>query len=78
MIWLPPPTRTARGRSGSCRHFLFADKDAGSLEVGKSGDFIVLGRDILALADAGQVAQAANTKVLSTYFMGNRVYQSNP
>jgi predicted amidohydrolase YtcJ len=58
--------------------FLFTDKDAGSLEVGKSGDFIVLDRDILALADAGQVAQAAHTKVLSTYFMGNRVYPSNP
>jgi predicted amidohydrolase YtcJ len=58
--------------------FLSTDKDAGSLEVGKSGDFIVLDRDILALADAGQAAQAAGTKVLSTYFMGNRVYSSNP
>jgi predicted amidohydrolase YtcJ len=58
--------------------FLFADKDAGSLEVGKSGDFIVLDRDILALADAARFAQAANTKVLSTHFMGSRVYQSNP
>jgi len=58
--------------------FLFTDKDTGSLEVGKSGDFIVLDRDIVALADAGQVAQVASTKVLSTYFMGNRVYVKNP
>ena len=47
---------------------------AGSLEVGKSGDFIVLDRDILALADSGHAAEVADTKVLATWFRGNKVY----
>ena len=47
---------------------------AGSIEVGKSGDFIVLDRDILMLADNGHVADVADTKVLATWFRGNKVY----
>jgi predicted amidohydrolase YtcJ len=47
---------------------------AGSLEVGKSADFIVLDRDILALADSGHAAEVAETKVLATWFRGNKVY----
>jgi predicted amidohydrolase YtcJ len=47
---------------------------AGSLEVGKSGDFIVLDRDILALADSGHAAEVADTKVLATWFRGNKTY----
>jgi hypothetical protein len=46
----------------------------GSLEVGKSADFIVLDRDILALADAGKPDQIGQTKVLETWFMGRKVY----
>jgi cytosine/adenosine deaminase-related metal-dependent hydrolase len=33
--------------------FLGREKEAGSIEVGKSGDFIVLNQDILKLADGG-------------------------
>jgi len=49
-------------------------KDAGSLEVGKSADFILLDRDILALADAGQPEGVADAKVLATWFEGKEVY----
>jgi predicted amidohydrolase YtcJ len=46
----------------------------GSLEVGKSADFILLDRDIVALADAGKAEDIGNTRVLETWFMGRKVY----
>ncbi len=49
-------------------------KDAGSLEVGKSADFILLDRDILALADSGHPEGIAQTHVLGTWFRGQKVY----
>ena len=49
-------------------------KDAGSIEVGKSADFILLDRDILALADAGHPQEIADTHVLGTWFRGKKVY----
>jgi predicted amidohydrolase YtcJ/cytochrome c553 len=49
-------------------------KDAGSLEVGKSADFIILDRDILALADEGHPEGVADTQVLGTWFRGQKVY----
>jgi predicted amidohydrolase YtcJ len=51
------------------------DKEAGSLEVGKSADFIVLDRDILALGEGGHAADIMGTKVLETWFQGKRVYR---
>lgn len=48
--------------------------DAGSIEVGKSADFIVLDRDILALADQGHPESIADTQVLETWFRGKQVY----
>jgi predicted amidohydrolase YtcJ len=56
--------------------YLKRDPEAGSIEVGKSADFIVLDRDILALADADKADDVAKTQVLETYFMGTRVYQA--
>ncbi|MBV9724638.1 MAG: amidohydrolase family protein [Gammaproteobacteria bacterium] len=53
---------------------LYLRDQAGSLEVGKSGDFIVLDRDILALADSGHAAEVGDTKVLATWFRGHKVY----
>jgi predicted amidohydrolase YtcJ len=47
---------------------------AGSIEVGKSADFIELDRDILALADSGHAADVAATRVLATWFRGAKVY----
>lgn len=49
-------------------------KEAGSLETGKSADFIILDRDILALADSGKPEAVADTKVLETWFQGKKVY----
>jgi predicted amidohydrolase YtcJ len=51
------------------------DREAGSLRVGKSADFIVLDRDIFALAAAGNPDDIAKTQVLQTWFEGRRVYQ---
>jgi predicted amidohydrolase YtcJ len=55
--------------------YLNRDGEAGSIEVGKSADFIVLDQDILALADHGQAEQIGATQVLETWFMGRQVYQ---
>ncbi len=46
----------------------------GSLEVGKSADFILLNQDILALADAGKPEMIGKTKVIETWFRGQKVY----
>jgi predicted amidohydrolase YtcJ len=48
--------------------------DAGSIEVGKSADFIVIDRDILALGDSGRPEGIAGTRVISTWFQGKKVY----
>ena len=58
--------------------YLRRDSEAGSIELGKSADFIVLDRDILQLADSGAADEIAKTKVLETYFMGVAVYQRAP
>lgn len=54
--------------------YLNRDAEAGSIEVGKSADFIVLDRDILALGDSGKADDIANTQVLDTWFMGKQVF----
>ncbi|HEX3845941.1 MAG TPA: amidohydrolase family protein [Steroidobacteraceae bacterium] len=56
--------------------FLHRDDVAGSLEPGKSADFIVLDRDILALADAGHAEDIGKTRVLETWFEGKEVYST--
>lgn len=50
-------------------------QQAGSLEPGKSADFIVLDQDILALADGGHPEKIADTHVLATWFQGKKVYK---
>jgi len=50
--------------------------EIGSLEVGKSGDFIILDQDILALAQEGHPEKIGDTKVLETWFMGKKVYSA--
>ncbi len=54
--------------------FLKRDSEAGSLETGKSADFIVLDKDIVKLADETRVEEIASTHVLATWFQGKRVY----
>ncbi|MBV7414759.1 amidohydrolase [Aeromonas sp. sif2433] len=46
----------------------------GSIEVGKSADFIVLDRDLFALVNAGTPEQIAETQVERTVFQGETVY----
>jgi predicted amidohydrolase YtcJ len=41
-------------------------KEAGSIEVRKSADFVLIDRDILALADGGHPQAIADTRVLAT------------
>lgn len=48
--------------------------EIGSLEVGKSADFIIVDQDILELARAGHAEKIGDTKVLGTWFMGKKVY----
>jgi predicted amidohydrolase YtcJ len=50
--------------------------EIGSLEVGKSADFIVVDQNILALADEGHPEKIGDTKVLETWFMGRKVYST--
>jgi hypothetical protein len=54
--------------------FLHRDAVAGSLETGKSADFIVVDQDILKLADSGRADDIARTRVLETWFQGKKVY----
>ena len=54
--------------------YLGRDAVAGSIEAGKSADFVVVDRDILALADGGKADDVAKTRVLETWFMGKAVY----
>jgi predicted amidohydrolase YtcJ len=50
----------------------------GSLEVGKEADFIVLDRDVLALAQSPAGSQTIrDTRVLETWFQGRLVYTAN-
>jgi predicted amidohydrolase YtcJ len=50
------------------------EQEIGSLQAGKSADFIVLDQDILALAAHGGADRIAATQVLETWFQGRRVY----
>ncbi len=53
------------------------ESEFGSLEVGKSADFILLDQDVLSLADAGKPEMIGATKVLQTWFRGVKVYDAN-
>ena len=52
--------------------------EIGSLEVGKSADFIVIDQNILALADQGRPDKIGDTKVLETFFMGKKIFSAAP
>ena len=50
--------------------------EIGSLEAGKSADFIIIDQNILALGDEGHPDRIGATKVLETWFMGKKVYSA--
>ena len=52
------------------------ERETGSLEVGKSADFVLLDRDLLALARERDYEAIAATRVLGTWFEGRRVYRA--
>ncbi|PQA87468.1 amidohydrolase [Hyphococcus luteus] len=47
---------------------------AGSLEPGKKADFVIIDQDIFALAENGEADRISETKVLETWFGGEKVY----
>lgn len=52
------------------------EQNIGSLEVGKSADFVMLDRDPIAMAHRGHPAAVASTRVVSTWFQGRKVYSA--
>jgi predicted amidohydrolase YtcJ len=57
--------------------FLGRDAEIGSLEPGKSADFVIVDRDPLALAARHDADSIARTRVLETWFQGARVYRAS-
>jgi len=51
------------------------DKITGSLVAGKKADFIILDRDIIALANEDRLDEISDTLVLETWFDGRPVYR---
>ena len=56
--------------------FLGWGDETGSIERGKSAEFVIVDRDILALADSGQPDLIEKARVLSTWFRGHEVYRA--
>ena len=50
--------------------------EIGSLEAGKSADFILVDQNILSLANEGHPEKIGETKVLETWFMGKKIFPS--
>ena len=48
----------------------FQEKEIGSLEMGKSADFVVLNQDLMTVEES----RILETKVLETYSSGNKVF----
>ena len=66
-------TETLKGMTIWGAYFNFEENEKGSLEVGKSADFIILDRNIMEI-DAGKIP---NTQVLKTFIDGELVYQND-
>lgn len=62
--------QTIRGMTIWAAKAAFEEKEKGSLEAGKFADFIILDKDLMKC----QASEILNTRVLSTYINGERVY----
>ena len=58
--------------------FLGWGEETGSIEAGKSAEFVIVDRDILKLADSGRAEEIEKARVLSTWFRGQEVYAAKP
>lgn len=65
--------QTLKGMTIWAAYSNFEEKEKGSLEKGKFADFIILDKDIMKC----NINEVLNTKVLSTFINGERVYQAN-
>ena len=54
-------------------HIMHLEEITGSIEDGKSADFIIIDRDVFAVP----LNEIMNTKILQTFFEGNQVYKRN-
>ena len=50
------------------------EKQIGSLEPGKSADFILVDQDVFSLADENRPEKIGETKVVETWFRGKKVF----
>ena len=66
-------TETLRGMTIWGAYFNFEENEKGSLEVGKSADFIILDQNIMEI----NADKIPNTQVLKTFVDGELVYQSD-
>ena len=66
-------TETLKGMTIWGAYFNFEENEKGSLEVGKSADFIILDQNIMEI-DADKIP---NTQVLKTFIDGKLVYQND-
>ncbi|MDB2385196.1 amidohydrolase [Polaribacter sp.] len=64
---------TLKGMTIWAAYSNFEENEKGSIEVGKFADFVILDQDIMTVP----LDKTPNTKVLSTYISGERVYNSN-
>ena len=54
-------------------YFNFEENEKGSIEKGKSADFIIIDRNIMEI----EAAKIPNTRVLKTFVDGELVYQND-
>jgi predicted amidohydrolase YtcJ len=59
-------------------HALQQEAMTGSIEAGKRADFIILDQNIIDLANSGAADRISDTKVLETWFDGEKVYELRP
>ncbi|KAI8809388.1 amidohydrolase family-domain-containing protein [Cladochytrium replicatum] len=65
-----------RGFTLSAAYAAFLERERGSIALGKYADFVVFDRDFVTATERGNPSVILDTKVLATFFEGNREYGS--